>query len=257
MFVLGRRTGQLHGALAALRGEGFGHLPLERAALQSLAGEMQAQAQRVVGMLAQVDNGMPEVLTARASRFRDLGATLGARFTRIGELDRAGQRIRTHGDFHLGQVLEIEGDFAFIDFEGEPTRPIAERRVLQSPLRDVAGMLRSFGYAAQAGLRLYHRTHADSGTALDPWATAWEATMGETYLRGYLATADTSGLLPDDPEVRRSLLQGFVLDKALYELAYELGNRPEWAEIPLDALLRLLDPASGAAEPTAVMNATR
>jgi maltose alpha-D-glucosyltransferase/alpha-amylase len=257
LFLLGRRTGQLHGTLASLNTEGFGHVPLERTALATLAAEMQAQAQRALDLVATPEKPMPEPLADRARRLLELSAALLARFTQLADLDRAGQRIRTHGDFHLGQVLEVTGDFAFIDFEGEPTRSIAERRMLQSPLRDVAGLLRSLSYAAQAGLRGYQRTHPDTGPILEPWALAWEKTMGETYLRAYLATLDASGLLPDDPDVRRTLLEAFVLDKALYELAYELGNRPDWASIPLDGLLRLLDPTWQLSRPMAVVDATR
>jgi maltose alpha-D-glucosyltransferase/alpha-amylase len=171
-------------------------------------------------------------------------------------MDHAGQRIRTHGDFHLGQVLEVDGDFAFIDFEGEPTRSISERRVLQSPLRDVAGMLRSLAYAAHMALRAYLRTQPDAGPVLEPWSAAWEQTMGEIYLRGYLAALDTSGLLPSAAQNRRALLHAFVVDKAIYELSYELGNRPDWADIPLDGLLRLIEPTASLPRTPAAVDTT-
>ncbi len=256
LFLLGQRTANLHGALAGVNREGFGHVPLERPQLQSLAREMQAQADRVLDTLSAAASVLPAHLADKVRRVAEHRAAIVAEFAHLAEMDHAGQRIRTHGDFHFGQVLEVDGDFAFIDFEGEPTRSIPERRVLQSPLRDVAGMLRSLAYAAHVGLRAYLRTHPDAGALLEPWGAAWEQTLGEIYLRGYLAMLDTSGLLPAAPENRRALLHAFVVDKAVYELAYELGNRPDWMDVPLDGLLRLREPTASLPRTPAVVDAT-
>jgi maltose alpha-D-glucosyltransferase / alpha-amylase len=243
LFLIGRRTGELHATLADLRGDGFGHVPLERAQLEQVSGEMQAQAARALDLLERQQTALEGDRLLKARRLLELRTHAMQPFKEVATLERAGQRIRIHGDFHLGQVLEVDGDVVIIDFEGEPTRTIAERRELKSPLRDVAGMLRSFAYAAHAGLRQFLRTQPDATASLVPWALAWEETMGEIYQRAYLAVLDGVGLLPPDPKTRQTLLNAFILDKAFYELTYELGSRPDWVDIPLDGLLRVLDPS--------------
>jgi len=147
-------------------------------------------------------------------------------------------KIRVHGDYHLGQVLRHRGDFVIIDFEGEPDRSPEERRAKQSPLKDVAGMLRSFHYAASAHylLKKGRITRAESERA-DLWADS----AGEIFLSSYLKRMGRrSPLLPSDPSMTMSLLETFVLDKALYELAYELNHRPAWSSIPLRGLAKLV-----------------
>jgi maltose alpha-D-glucosyltransferase/alpha-amylase len=150
-----------------------------------------------------------------------------------------GQRIRIHGDYHLGQVLQIKGDFVIIDFEGEPARPIAERRAKLPPLKDVAGMLRSWSYAAYAGLIAYAARHPVDWESLEPWARLWERSMGAEFLRAYRNTAQAAGFLPAGDESFGKLLEIFLLDKVLYELSYELNNRPAWVRIPLMGILSL------------------
>ena len=153
-------------------------------------------------------------------------------------------KIRVHGDYHLGQVLWAEGDFFILDFEGEPARPIGERRLKQSPLKDVAGMLRSFSYAAHAGLFAYAAAQPEQLERLDPWARIWQTWAGASFLRGYFAAAGHALFIPAEPTQRDNLLRLFVLDKALYELNYELNNRPDWVRIPLMGILELLARAS-------------
>jgi len=165
-----------------------------------------------------------------------------AAIDRLLGIEDAGKRIRTHGDFHLGQVLEVDGDVFFIDFEGEPARPIAERRLPQSPLRDVAGMIRSFGYAARAGFKTLLEANPESAQILEPWISGWELHTSAAYLTAYSKSIEDAGLLPTGSN-RDQMLRSFLLDKALYELSYELNNRPDWVDIPVDGLLRLLQPA--------------
>jgi maltose alpha-D-glucosyltransferase/alpha-amylase len=153
-----------------------------------------------------------------------------------------GGRIRCHGDYHLGQVLVTEGDVVIIDFEGEPARPLAERRAKASPLRDVAGMLRSFSYAALTGLGAATQTRPEDVERLAPWAELWETWVGAVFLRAYLAATRGAAFLPPDVDDLETLLQAFILDKALYELGYELNNRPDWVHIPLTGLRRLPSP---------------
>jgi maltose alpha-D-glucosyltransferase/alpha-amylase len=150
-------------------------------------------------------------------------------------------RIRHHGDYHLGQVLRApEGEWLIIDFEGEPARPLSERRSLHSPLRDVAGMIRSFAYAAATG------TMAVGGVGRDPRlesrAARWERNAREMFLGGYLDPGETvlDAILPATTQGVNSLLALFEAEKTLYELAYELNNRPAWVWIPLRGIARML-----------------
>jgi maltose alpha-D-glucosyltransferase/alpha-amylase len=239
--LLGRRTADLHRTLGALEGDGFGVEPLDQTALGVMARDVSAQADRVLAMLQEAEQALPASAQQAAARLAQLTPEIEARVQHLRALDTGGLRLRVHGDFHLGQVLEVDGDVYFIDFEGEPARPIAERRLPQSPLRDVAGMLRSFGYAARAGFRESQRRHPDSRLPLDAWIRAWESEVSSLYLRSYLRHMGEGPILPAAP-ARDVLLEGFLLEKGLYELAYELGNRPDWIDIPLTGLLHLLDP---------------
>jgi maltokinase len=150
--------------------------------------------------------------------------------TQVGSIGRV---IRTHGDYHLGQTLWADDDWVILDFEGEPARGLAERRRKRSPLRDVAGMLRSFAYAASA-VQLQRGVTAPNG---------WEKEAREEFLAGYRETIDRT-LLPSGPEAINRLLSVFELEKAVYELRYELDNRPGWVGIPVAGIVRLLEEAS-------------
>jgi maltokinase len=147
----------------------------------------------------------------------------------------AGKAIRTHGDYHLGQTLWSEGDWVILDFEGEPARSLTERRRKRSPLRDVAGMLRSFAYVASA-VELLRGLRAPDG---------WEEAARATFLEGYLATVDPV-LLPSGQVAIERLLAVYELEKAVYELRYELDNRPDWVGIPVAGIQRLIETAAAA-----------
>jgi maltose alpha-D-glucosyltransferase/alpha-amylase len=154
-----------------------------------------------------------------------------------------GLRIRHHGDYHLGQVLYTGKDFMIIDYEGEPARPLSERRLKRSPLRDVAGMLRSFQYASYAAL--YGQVAGvvpkpESTTSVEGWAAYWNAWVSAVFLKGYLTAAEGSNFLPASRDELRTLLDVYVMDKALYEVGYELNNRPDWVRIPLIGIQKLL-----------------
>jgi maltose alpha-D-glucosyltransferase/alpha-amylase len=178
---------------------------------------------------------------------------LFARANAITAQTPGGQRIRIHGDFHLGQTLRTgnafagqgsdSGDFVLLDFEGEPARPLAERREKQSPLKDVAGMIRSLSYAAYSGLDQFHaanpeltRGRSENVTA---WAVLWQNSTSSQFLRAYHETiAANPALLPPTQQCQ-ALLGAYLLEKALYELLYELNNRPTWLRIPLAGILAL------------------
>jgi maltokinase len=164
-----------------------------------------------------------EPIAGRGEEIRD-------RLQTMSHVGTGGRMIRHHGDLHLGQTLRTENRWIVIDFEGEPARPITERRRKRSPLRDVAGMLRSFAYAASASAVLRHNPVPDD----------WEQRARETFLEGYMDTVDPT-LLPADQRAIRSLLAIFELEKAVYELRYELDNRPDWVSIPVAGIARLLE----------------
>jgi maltose alpha-D-glucosyltransferase/alpha-amylase len=161
-------------------------------------------------------------------------------FRRLEETEATLQKIRIHGDFHLGQVLRSRGDFVLLDFEGEPTRAPEERRLPQSPLKDVAGMLRSFSYSAHAALTSYLARRPQDADALEPWARLWSKLASAAFLASYRTAAAGAAFLPQDSNTFGRLLDAFQVDKAFYELGYELDHRPTWARIPLLGLLALV-----------------
>ena len=239
--LLGARTGELHAALARSAVEAFEPEPFSKLYQRSLYQGFRAGLRSTLAMLNRRRNQLREDVRAAARTVTEGAEQLEAVIAplRGGNLDAI--RIRTHGDYHLGQVLVTQSDFVIIDFEGEPARPTSERRIKRSPLVDIAGMLRSFDYAARVGLQ--ERTErgllsSPSDPIANRWAGWWRAEMTVAFLRGYLAVPETRELLPSDSDDLRLLLQAYLLDKALYELRYELANRPAWAAIPLDALCR-------------------
>jgi maltokinase len=148
----------------------------------------------------------------------------------LSHIGTGGRLIRTHGDYHLGQTMLTDRGWVVLDFEGEPARPLPERRRKRSPLRDVAGMLRSFSYVT-AGARLLRGVDV---------ADDWEDRARAVFLEGYFSRVEPS-LLPPGEAPTRQLLAVFELEKAVYELRYELNNRPDWVAIPVAGILRLLE----------------
>jgi maltokinase len=159
---------------------------------------------------------------------------ISRRYDKVAELASAGPAMRIHGDLHLGQMLRADSGWYVIDFEGEPARPLAERMAPSSPLRDVAGMLRSFHYAAA----VVHHERGEEEDASELVAD-WEERARTRFLEGYFSTPGISELLPDEATTQL-LLQAFELDKAVYEVGYETAYRPSWVGIPLGAIRRLL-----------------
>jgi maltose alpha-D-glucosyltransferase / alpha-amylase len=237
---LGKRTAELHLALASPTDDpAFSPEPLDAEDFQRLLADLRAEASRVFDLLKDSVAGLPDELVDLA------GLVLGRRRQILDSfrvLPRNGmdaQRIRVHGDYHLGQVLQAKTNYVIIDFEGEPARPIAARRAKLSPLKDVAGMLRSLSYAAYASLIVYTARRPEDVESLEPWARLWELSTGAEFLRAYLETARGAPFLPSDPGDLRKLLATYLLDKALYEFSYELNNRPTWVRIPLMGILSI------------------
>jgi maltose alpha-D-glucosyltransferase / alpha-amylase len=148
-------------------------------------------------------------------------------------------KTRFHGDYHLGQVLLAENDFVIIDFEGEPARPLSERRTKHSPRKDVAGMLRSFNYAAYATLYEVTAENPNDLPVLEPFVNEWERKAARAFLNGYERAIDGCPVLPKGPQQARSVIDLFTMEKAFYEVRYELNNRPDWIRIPVRGILAL------------------
>jgi maltose alpha-D-glucosyltransferase/alpha-amylase len=201
---------------------------------------MQALTRRIFRQLRQRLRDLPPPVGADVAAVLDREGEILRRFRAILEPGRFGRRIRCHGDYHLGQVLKTGDDFVIIDFEGEPARSLPERRKKRSPLRDVAGMLRSFDYAVHTAL-LAER--ARDVRRLAPAARAFRLWSSAGFLRAYLDAARFSELLPPSRAALSLLLDLLILEKAIYEMGYEINHRPTWLGIPARGVLDALDPA--------------
>jgi trehalose synthase-fused probable maltokinase len=234
--LLGRRTAELHLALAARPDlPAFAPEPFTVGWQAAQVEALRAQAARVLPLLEQRLGGMAEVARAPAAEVLARRADLLRRTAWLLDRSLAASRIRIHGDYHLGQVLWTGSDFVLIDFEGEPARPLDERRDKGSALRDVAGMLRSFHYAAHAG-----GGAGAAGADRQVRMELWHRQATSAFLEAYLGAAGGAPFLPPGEEERRGLLELHLLEKALYELGYELNSRPDWVWLPLTGLAELL-----------------
>ncbi|MEQ8821847.1 MAG: maltose alpha-D-glucosyltransferase [Sumerlaeia bacterium] len=246
--LLGRRTGEMHAALANSEGDAdFAPVKLDSLYQRSLAQSFRNHTNASLQLLKRKLRETPEGARASAEWVLEHSDLVRSTFASLSRLKATSMRTRIHGDYHLGQVLFTGRDFVIIDFEGEPSRSIGERRLKRSPLRDVAGMLRSFQYAAFTGLR----AAASQGLVteqelplLGPWVEVWQRWISAIYLRDYLDAASKSNFLPDNETELRLLLVIFQLNKALYEVTYELNNRPDWVATPLSAVRELLQEAN-------------
>jgi maltose alpha-D-glucosyltransferase/alpha-amylase len=234
--VLAVRTAELHRALATpTKDSAFDPQPLTRADLEAYRQRSTEEVKNALGLLKTHLNDLtgPDrekanaILAARDEILRRIGTCIAS--------EPKGTKIRIHGDYHLGQVLLTRNDFVLIDFEGEPGHSLEERRSKQSPLRDVAGMLRSFSYVEHSALRGV--AHDDVELAkLAPLARGWAAEVRAAFLDAYDAAARGASLY-DALTPGAGLLGLFELEKALYELRYEIGNRPAWAGVPMQGIL--------------------
>jgi len=236
--TLGRRTAELHLALASPTNDpDFVSEPLTPADVQVLFAGLQDHASAVFdGLKADIPR-LPDEIVELVALVLSSRRRILDRFRRMDRDGINGLRTRIHGDYHLGQVLRVKADYVILDFEGEPARPLCERRAKHSPLKDVAGMLRSFSYAAYASLMNYTARRPEDFSRLEPWARLWERSAAAEFLRGYRERAAGAAYLPAASDGFRKLLAAYLLDKALYELMYELNNRPEWVRIPLQGIL--------------------
>jgi trehalose synthase-fused probable maltokinase len=248
--LLGRRTADMHLALGSSERDGsFAPEPFTPATQRSLYDELVRSARRALDLLASRIRKLPAVAREKARRVVGLRGAIEGRFGALLARRLESSRIRCHGDYHLGQVLFTGSDFVITDFEGEVARPLAERRSKSSPLRDVAGMMRSFHYAAHAALlgRWVGRSDvARLEARAREWYTAASVAFFDAYARtfvekGALVGGSTAPSFPRSAGEGKLLLHVHLLEKAIYEIEYELNNRPDWLRIPLDGLLAILE----------------
>jgi maltose alpha-D-glucosyltransferase/alpha-amylase len=244
-LLIGRRTAELHNTLASsLEHPDFRPDSYTGFYQRSLYQSMRNQVGRILQLLEKKVASLPEALQADARRLHEMEERVLRRLRALIEQPINAVRIRTHGDFHLGQLLYTGKDFVVTDFEGEPLHPLSERRMKRSPLRDVAGMLRSFHYAAHAPLVVREDSHSvireKDVEILRWWARFWYAHVGGAFLEGYFSIINRD-LLPDDPDHTRIILDSYMIEKAIYEVGYELNNRPEWLAVPLGGVLELVE----------------
>jgi maltose alpha-D-glucosyltransferase/alpha-amylase len=241
--LLGRRTAELHYALSmptddpAIKGEPLTDLH-RRALYHSVAG----QADQKIQLLRERLESLPGGTRAFAGRVIERQSEMAKLARSVLDRKIEGMRIRCHGDYHLGQVLYTGKDFVIIDFEGEPARLLGQRRIKHTPLRDVAAMLRSFHYASRVLLQgEAGGVRPEDAARLENWTRFWYVCAGATFLKSYLELAADAPFLPKPLGAVRVLLDVSMLEKALYELGYEMNNRPEWIRIPLEGILQLVE----------------
>jgi maltose alpha-D-glucosyltransferase/alpha-amylase len=243
--LLGRRVGELHVALASAGSDpGFAGEPFTGLAQRSTYQSMRNTATRTLRSLERALDRLPPECAGDARFVVDHADALLERLRAILGAP-GGQRIRVHGDLHLGQVLSTGRDFVILDYEGEPALSVGERRLKRSPLRDVAGMLRSFDYAARASIgdaatRGDVASEERARELLTARAEQWVQWASAAFLDGYAAVVEATSLLPPDPAARRVQLDVHLVEKALYEVAYDLDHRPDWVPIPIGGLASLL-----------------
>jgi maltose alpha-D-glucosyltransferase/alpha-amylase len=241
MGTLGQRTGELHQALAKETGNpDFDPEPIQAKELKAWVKQISEEAIQTLDKLERHRDTLAE--SQRQLAYELLGRR-EALLDRIASLPPEGlqaAKTRYHGDYHLGQVLLVKNDFVIIDFEGEPARSLEERRRKHSPLKDVAGMLRSFDYAAFNALINATTEAPDQLSILNPFAQNWRDQVSAAFMEGYLKAVEGCPSYPQDSAHAQALIDLFTLEKAFYEVRYELDNRPTWVSVPLSGLLKIL-----------------
>jgi maltose alpha-D-glucosyltransferase / alpha-amylase len=239
-YTLGHQTAALHLALARGTDEPLAPEPITAADVRQVVDGTRERASRALTVLAARAPFLGGHTAERARALLGLQPALLERLDALAATRLAATKTRCHQDYHLGQLLWTGAKYALLDFEGEPARPLAERRRKRSPMTDVAGMLRSYSYAAWSGLFAWSRAHRADALERAPWATLWETCVSAAFLSSYFADTHGASFIPPDQGELARLLELLVIDKALYELDYELNNRPDWLPVPIEGLLRLL-----------------
>lgn len=240
--LLGQRTAEMHIALGAHPEEkDFEHEPFSLHYQRSIFSSLQSLTRNSFQNLQKNLKSMPEDIQAEAREVLDMKSDLLKCFKRIYHHKIPVMKIRTHGDYHLGQVLWTGKDFVIIDFEGEPARSFSERRLKRSPLRDVAGMIRSFHYAAYSTIMQDEFDQQRKEGNLEHWAESWYYHITRIFIQSYYKTCGEHNFIPKQKEDFKILIETFLLEKAVYELNYELNNRPDWILIPLRGIKSIIE----------------
>ncbi|MCB2052978.1 MAG: maltose alpha-D-glucosyltransferase [Geminicoccaceae bacterium] len=243
--TLGRRTGEMHAALAVETDDpAFGTEPIAASDMKSWVDATRKQLTAAMKALERVLPNLEEAQAEAARSVLDAKAAVEARLKEIAGRKIDAAKTRLHGDYHLGQVVVVTDDFHILDFEGEPTRSIDERRAKMSPLKDVAGMLRSFDYAAWTIIDRLSHDHPAHAERLEAILGDWRRITVKAFLQNYLSAMQGVPSLPADRDEAEDLLELHLIEKALYEINYEAANRPRWLHIPLSGLAGLVEPAS-------------
>ena len=240
MKLLGQRTGELHLALASCPDEpAFRPEPFNTMAQRSVYQNMRASLRRTFTLLEKKLSDLPAAFRDEAREVLGAEQEILAREKRLLDRRTNAAKIRIHGDYHLGQLLYTGKDFVILDFEGEPARPLSERKLKRSALRDVAGMMRSFQYAAYSAL-WQPAMRKEDVPFLERWADLWYRHMGSVFLHSYLQTTGSAVFIPQNSEDLQIMIEAYLLDKAVYEIGYELNNRPAWVVIPVRGVKHIL-----------------
>ena len=240
---LAERTAEMHLSLASLDSDpAFAPEAFTTLYQRSIYQAMCEQVKRAVILIREIMPRMAPEQQQLAALFVQKQKQILQQFDpiRIEKIETL--KIRIHGDYHLGQVLFTGKDFVIIDFEGEPSRPLSERKIKRSVFRDISGMLRSFDYAAFNVLQEKDSfIRPEERLALEPWADRWSFYVGQHFIDTYFAKTKGSEIVPSDSKQREHLIRAYLMNKAVYELNYELNNRPDWASIPLRGILKILE----------------
>jgi maltose alpha-D-glucosyltransferase / alpha-amylase len=240
-ILLGQRTGELHCALASVQDDpAFAPEPFNAMSQRSTYQNMRALLHRNFDLLKKRVSDLPETFREEARQVLTSEEEIHQREKRLLSRKTNATKIRTHGDYHLGQVLYTGKDFIILDFEGEPARPLGERTLKRSALRDVAGMMRSFQYAAYSAL-WQPAMRTEDVPFLERWADFWYREISSIFLQSYLKAAAGAAFIPKESGDLQILLEAYLLDKAVYEIGYELNNRPDWVVIPVRGIKHILN----------------
>jgi maltose alpha-D-glucosyltransferase/alpha-amylase len=238
--LLGQRTGELHLALASSPDDpAFRPEPFNAMAQRSVYQNMRASLRRTFTLLEKKLCDLPAEFRDEAKEVLGAEQEILGREKRLLDRRTNAAKIRIHGDYHLGQLLYTGKDIVILDFEGEPARPLSERKLKRSALRDVAGMMRSFQYAAYSAL-WQPAMRKEDVPFLERWADLWYRHMGSVFLQSYLNTTGNAVFIPENSEDLQIMLEAYLLDKAVYEIGYELNNRPSWVVIPVRGIKHIL-----------------
>ncbi|HKK39020.1 MAG TPA: hypothetical protein VJ949_06360, partial [Cryomorphaceae bacterium] len=241
-ILLGQRTAEMHQALASDRKSAdFKPEAFSLHYQRSLYSSFQTLVRSTFDRLKKQRKSIPEGILSEADELLGKRSDLMNKLKKVYDKKFDVVKIRCHGDFHLGQVLFTGRDCIFIDFEGEPSRSISERKLKRSPLRDIAGMIRSFHYAAYGAILLNEQYNDDEVARVLPWAEVWYKRMAGFFLRSYLEHLDGTDFIPNEKKDLDVLLDTFLMEKAVYELQWELSHRPTWVAIPLKGLKDLIE----------------